>query len=848
MRIYGYVKELVELWFKKDTYDVKVTPNSNTYTATTSFSLPPKTSGSDVLVGEATTQTLTNKALGSGTTITAGTITGATINADSNTITNIDNNEIKAAAAIDATKIAGGTVDNTEFSYLNGVTSSIQTQLDAKAPIASPTFTGTVTIPSGAALGTPASATLTNATGLPISTGVSGLGAGIATFLATPSSANLVSAVTDETGSGSLVFASIPTIVSPIIDNGLTMNHESTPATPSAGTVKVYPKSDNSLYVLDPNGVETQVGSGSGQGEKNYITNPSMKSATTGWSNVGDLDVARTTTASELPREYSTATGIKITADANTQSTADYVYFDFTLDDVDLSKKLKIQWSQKTTGSYNAGDLAVVITTQADRTTALHTPVTTAIPASTGDFVTTFDSSTTATLSLVIRATTDMTTDAGIVISDVVVGPGEVVQGAAISEWQTSNFTIDVTTNATTTSYIQRVGSTMNARIRTTFSGASNAGTGCNITMPSGYTINTTVYPIGMQVGSARYYDDSAAQYITGNLFIVSTTAFRVRYFDDAAAGVNDVNTTAGAPFTIAANDEWTFEFSVPIAEWAGNGTVNLGAGAQVEYAYPTGTVDADSASDGSATAYGPVGAAWASMSDTRNKYIKWQYHPQNGDMIIPQVSQDSGVSWSDTTTPWAGNASSTATAGVKFLVTSAAGVTRFQVGRYAEVGPSVWSSSYRIRFVKISPSAPVGFGLAGTGGNAGLVNPYTEGSGVVYANSYTPTITAVTNASSATLQSARYMRVGKVVTVACEIAVDAIATGLVSIGISLPVASDFTAAHQCSGSGSRDESTSLSVIEVRADTTNDRASCTFYASYIAGASTMVVNFTYIIA
>ena len=61
------------------------------------------------------------------------------------------------------------------------------------------------------ALGTPASATLTNATGLPISTGVSGLGTGIATFLATPSSANLISAVTDETGSGSLVFATLPT-------------------------------------------------------------------------------------------------------------------------------------------------------------------------------------------------------------------------------------------------------------------------------------------------------------------------------------------------------------------------------------------------------------------------------------------------------------------------------------------------------------------------------------------------------------------------------------------------------------------------------------------------------------
>jgi hypothetical protein len=67
------------------------------------------------------------------------------------------------------------------------------------------------------ALGTPASGTLTNATGLPISTGVSGLGTGVATFLGTPSSANLASAVSDETGSGALVFANSPTLVTPAL-------------------------------------------------------------------------------------------------------------------------------------------------------------------------------------------------------------------------------------------------------------------------------------------------------------------------------------------------------------------------------------------------------------------------------------------------------------------------------------------------------------------------------------------------------------------------------------------------------------------------------------------------------
>ena len=66
-------------------------------------------------------------------------------------------------------------------------------------------------------LGTPTSGTLTNCTGLPIATGVSGLGTNVATFLATPSSTNLAAAVTGETGSGALVFATSPTLVTPVL-------------------------------------------------------------------------------------------------------------------------------------------------------------------------------------------------------------------------------------------------------------------------------------------------------------------------------------------------------------------------------------------------------------------------------------------------------------------------------------------------------------------------------------------------------------------------------------------------------------------------------------------------------
>jgi hypothetical protein len=75
---------------------------------------------------------------------------------------------------------------------------------------------------SGVSLTTQVTGTLPVANG---GTGITSFGTGIATFLGTPSSANLAAAVTNETGSGALVFATSPTLVTPVL------------GTPSSGTL-----------------------------------------------------------------------------------------------------------------------------------------------------------------------------------------------------------------------------------------------------------------------------------------------------------------------------------------------------------------------------------------------------------------------------------------------------------------------------------------------------------------------------------------------------------------------------------------------------------------------------------
>jgi len=131
--------------------------------------------------------------------------------------------QVLTADSAQATGVKWATVSGSGDAVTSGTLAQFAatTSLQLKGVISDETGSGALVFATSPtlvtpALGTPSSGTLTNATGLPISTGVSGLGTGVATFLATPDATNLTALFpTEVTGAGNFVKDTSPALVTP---------------------------------------------------------------------------------------------------------------------------------------------------------------------------------------------------------------------------------------------------------------------------------------------------------------------------------------------------------------------------------------------------------------------------------------------------------------------------------------------------------------------------------------------------------------------------------------------------------------------------------------------------------
>lgn len=154
--------------------------------------------------------------------------------------------------------------------------------------------------------------------------------------------------------------------------------------------------------------------------------------------------------------------------------------------------------------------------------------------------------------------------------------PFSVVKIPNVTDWQSSQYASvgwDSDGNVSSTVYERRVGDTLELRGRTTFTGTP-AALGVYTISLSGITIDTAKYFIsGDQVHNhiGTLYDSGSANY-TLKTRVIDTTTMRLAYHVDNSIAINSLDMTTTAPSTITTGDEIHWRAELPISEWSSAG------------------------------------------------------------------------------------------------------------------------------------------------------------------------------------------------------------------------------------------------------------------------------------
>jgi len=490
---------------------------------------------------------------------------------------------------------------------------------------------------------------------------------------------------------------------------------------------------------------------GSGSGGINYISNFDFEANnTTGWATYDDGAVSAPVdgtggSPSTLTLSANSTTPLRGNTDFKiVKSAADGQgegwSYDFSIDAPDTSKKLKVEFDYNTSdAAYAAGDVLIYVYDVTNST--LITPSSTSLPAASGTHQITFDSSTSTSYRLIFHVATTNASAYSLYLDNIIVGPGVVVQGAAVGNVDISTMAANGSFGAVTNEqyYGERIGSLL--KVRGSFKcGTVTAGTP-TIVFPAGLTIDTTrissVHDTALGLffrhtspGAAVFNGNSGTVYYDFSDGV--TSQVRLSNNQDGAQTGNYLNQTG----TMMANgDTIDLEFTVPIAEW--QETVNLGPGPDVEYAYNTDTSDA---ADTTSFGYGPAGGTTpGTLTAGRTKRVRFKYPIQETDVLTLEMKPNADSRWIPVTAEDAAFSSMGPTHlegsnryGFGLAATTQTVDTDVDVffGQYAYSNGGAFGSAgvnwttaqaqWRVR--KSKAGAAVGFGLA-TSDQAGLVS-----------------------------------------------------------------------------------------------------------------------------
>lgn len=680
-----------------------------------------------------------------------------------------------------------------------------------------------------------------------------------------------LSGTTGVTGTGSIVRNVSPVINTPDIDGGTASNTAriTVPKNTYANLLTLTRKEGTILYATDldlffaDDGISlSPIGSG-GSLNTNMIANPNNA---TGWTRTGSVQAVpvTTTTAGDLPLGGIVSSAIQFVATGSGTEATEYVSYSVTTP-ATFGGKLQVNFFQRPGAGFVTGQWTVSVYQGATRQSiSSDSGGVTTLSAVNGPF--TFSMDAQASTAYTLRfARTSGAGSATLNVANVFFGFPSITQGVVISEWFSFTPTLkgslgDPTVGAgSSLGWYRRVGSSIEMEVLfKTGAGVTQGSGDYYTTLPAGLTLDFSRMIDGADAGGVANFINQGSAMVNNS----ATAAFGAGPFvngitngvfiKDLAAGTNIGQNfpTANWWNNSGAGDTIQLKCTYPIAEWAGNGTVNLGPGAQVEYASNS---TAFGTSNTTAFAFGPAGQSIpvVALADSFTQRVRFQYPVLLDDLvdvliinpsgamttILQMNSGSSNVAWCPLT--YLTGSASTDSAGISWRQVNATDID-ITFGRYVSTNAAGAAFGYGgisagLKWVarKSKSSSPNGFGLASTDGSAGLVNPYTEGSGVIYSARYTPTLTVSTNVAAITLiGTAIYSRSGKIVTVSVQanISTTAAASTASIAFISLPIASNLTAVSDLTGTGTRNAAagTQMQSIFAVADTAGDRAQLQF--------------------
>lgn len=235
----------------------------------------------------------------------------------------------------------------------------------------------------------------------------------------------------------------------------------------------------------------------------------------------------------------------------------------------------------------------------------------------------------------------------------------------------------------------------------------------------------------------------------------------------------------------------------------------------------------------------------WTTTASTQDAYFL--FSPANDGVAAGKMRLYGSGSLTPNTND--GTALGTSTLSWSDLFLASGGVINFNNGNWVATHSSgiltVGTGDLRVTTAGTNTASVVTVGGTQTLTAKTLTTPVFSGvpTGTVTSGTYTPTLTNATNVAASTTYAAQYMRVGNSVTVSGAVDVDPTSAAIATVlGISLPVASNFSSTIHCCGTAAVGNTEPAA--RVNANSTSDYAELVFVPTS-AASQTWWYQFTY---